>query len=153
MEVAPLLLVSAPRIGRRKEPGEPRSVPRLRTTTWGSIAMAFFSKGAGSICDVTHPDTDIRGFDGRMLQRNPRLALQVVQRLAGRPFQYKPNSSEMDHIFPRSKLRKKGYDEAEINHFANFWLLSKGKNQNKGDKPPSIYFEDVPESQMRGAFI
>ncbi len=95
----------------------------------------------------------IGSFSDRLLQCNPRLAMQIVQRQTGSKAQFKPNSHEMDHIFPRSVLRTKGYDEAEINHFANFWLLSKGKNQNKSNKHPKKYFEDVSDFAMREAFI
>ena len=64
-----------------------------------------------------------------------------------------PSRLYNDHIFPRSILRTKGYDESEINHFANFWLLSKGKNQNKSNKHPKKYFEDVPDSELKRAFV
>ncbi len=96
---------------------------------------------------------DILGFGEKLLQGNPRLALQVIQRQAGGKVRFKPNSNEIDHIFPRSILRTKGYDESEINHFANFWLLSKGKNQNKSNKHPKKYFEDVPDSELKRAFV
>jgi len=96
---------------------------------------------------------DVREFGEQLMQRNPRLALQVVQRYPGGKTHFRPNSNEMDHIFPRSILRSKGYDEAEINHFANFWLLSRGKNQNKSNKHPKKYFNDVPDSELKRAFI
>jgi hypothetical protein len=63
------------------------------------------------------------------------------------------NSGEVDHIFPRSILRTKGFDESLINHFANFWILAKGKNQNKSNRPPATYFKDVSESELKRAFI
>ena len=59
----------------------------------------------------------------------------------------------MDHIFPRSILRESGYDEAKINNFANFWILSKGKNINKTNKHPKKYFEDVPDRELKAALI
>lgn len=92
-------------------------------------------------------------FNERLLQGNPRLALQVVQRQTGGKVKFKQNSNEIDHIFPRSVLRTKGYDESEINHFANYWLLSKGKNQNKSKKHPKKYFEDVSKSEIERALI
>jgi len=95
----------------------------------------------------------INEYGERLLQMNPKLALQVVQRQQGGKAQYKPNSNEMDHIFPRSELRSKGYDEAMVNHFANFWLLSKGKNGNKSNKHPKKYFEDVPDGELKKALI
>ena len=55
--------------------------------------------------------------------------------------------------FPRSVLRDKGFQEAEINHFANFWILAKGKNQNKSNRHPADYFKDVDEGEMKRALI
>ncbi|MBI9019205.1 MAG: DUF1524 domain-containing protein, partial [Phycisphaerae bacterium] len=95
----------------------------------------------------------ILDFDDRLLQGNPRLALQVLQRQAGGKAKFTQNSNEIDHIFPRAVLRTKSYDEAEINHFANYWLLSKGKNQNKSKKHPKRYFEDVLDSELKRALI
>jgi len=95
----------------------------------------------------------INEYGERLLQMNPKLVLQVIQRQHGGKAQYKPNSNEMDHIFPRSELRTKGYDEAIVNHFANFWLLSKGKNGNKSNKHPQKYFEDVPDGELKKALI
>ena len=60
---------------------------------------------------------------------------------------------EMDHIFPRSKLREKGFDESKVNDFANFWIMSKGKNINKTNKHPKKYFEDVPDKELEIALI
>jgi len=88
-----------------------------------------------------------------LLDRNPKLALSLLQGFSGAKIHFQANSNEMDHIFPRSILRKKGYKEDEINHFANFWLLSKGKNQNKSNKHPKKYFADVPANEMKRAFI
>lgn len=59
----------------------------------------------------------------------------------------------MDHIFPRSVLREKEFEEAEINHFANFWILAKNKNQNKYKKHPKEYFADVSSSELKRACI
>lgn len=59
----------------------------------------------------------------------------------------------MDHIFPRSTLKEKGVDEARINHFANFWILSKTKNINKTNKHPNKYFEDVDDKVLATALI
>ena len=79
----------------------------------------------------------IRTYGEELLQANPSLALHLVQGLTGAKVLYIRNAPEIDHIFPRSELRKRGYDEALINHFANFWVLAKGKNQNKSSQDPS----------------
>ena len=53
----------------------------------------------------------------------------------------------------RAELRKKGFEESEINHFGNFWILAKGKNQNKSDKHPAKFFTDVSDGEMKRAII
>lgn len=95
----------------------------------------------------------IKAFNKELLQANPVLTLHLVQGLTGAKVQYVRNAPEVDHIFPRSELRKKGYDEAIINNFANFWILAKGKNQNKSNQHPSIYFEDVGDKELKEALI
>lgn len=95
----------------------------------------------------------ISAFGEEMVQRNPKLALSLVQGHTGAKTHFQANSPEMDHIFPRAVLRQKGFNEAEINHFSNFWLLSKNKNQNKSSKHPKKYFEDVNDVEMKRAFI
>ena len=95
----------------------------------------------------------ITSCDEKLLQSNPILALHVVQDLSGAKALYRRNVGEVDHIFPRSVLREKGYDEAQINHFANFWILAKGKNQNKSARAPAQYFKDVPDEELDRALI
>ena len=95
----------------------------------------------------------IDGWNSDLVQRNPRLALYIIQQDAGGKTQYKLNKREMDHIFPRSKLREKGFDDSKINNFANFWIMSKGKNINKTNKHPKKYFEDVPDKELNIALI
>jgi hypothetical protein len=92
-------------------------------------------------------------FDDRMLQSNVPLTLHVLQNLSSNKVQYERNAGQIDHIFPRSVLRSKGFEEPEINHFGNFWILAKGKNQNKSDKHPAQFFEDVSDNEMRRALI
>src|SRR5262249_12081765 len=52
-----------------------------------------------------------------------------------------------------SMLRKREFEEPEISHFGNFWILGKGKNQNKSDKHPAQFFADVSDSEMHRAKI
>ncbi len=96
---------------------------------------------------------EITGFDERLLQANTALALHVLQNLSTEKSKYQRNAGQIDHIFPRAELRKKGYEEPEINHFGNFWILAKGKNQNKSDKHPAKFFADVSDSEMHRAII
>lgn len=95
----------------------------------------------------------VEKYDGRLLQRNPLLALHLVQRQSGSKVHYNKNFPQIDHIFPRSKLREYGFEESEINHFANFWLLSSDKNKNKSDKNPKEFFKNIPDSELQKAYI
>jgi 5-methylcytosine-specific restriction endonuclease McrA len=92
-------------------------------------------------------------YDVQLLQGNPSLALHLVQHLSGAKVHYKKNAPHIDHIFPRSVLRDKGYDEADINHFANLWILAQSKNQNKSNKHPRKYFKDVSDAELQRAYI
>jgi len=96
---------------------------------------------------------NIKGYGAQLLQWNPSLVLHLVQRRSGAKVHYEKNSPQIDHIFPSSVLREKGYDEAVINHFANFWILAKNKNQNKSNKHPKKYFEDVSDGVLQRAYI
>ena len=89
----------------------------------------------------------------RLVQGNPRLAACVIQQQTDTKTHYNMNAQEMDHIFPRSVLRTKKFEEAEINHFANFWLLPKRKNINKHNRHPKDYLEGVDDKVLKRAFI
>lgn len=95
----------------------------------------------------------VNGYGSQLLQGNPSLVLHLVQRRSGAKVHYDKNSPQIDHVFPSSKLREKGYDESVINHFANFWILAKNKNQIKSNKHPKKYFEDVSDDVLQRAFI
>ncbi len=95
----------------------------------------------------------INGINEDLLQKNPLLAMNLVQNRSGASAHLPSNSSELDHIFPKSELRKNNFDEAKVNHFANLWLLSKGKNQNKYNQHPKKYFEDVSGNILKNAYI
>lgn len=95
----------------------------------------------------------VRTFDEELIHRNPLLALHVVQHSTGAKIHYQPNSPEIDHIFPRSTLKEKGFPDHEIDHPANYWILPKGKNNNKSNKHPAKYFNDVDDKELRRALI
>ncbi len=95
----------------------------------------------------------IHSYGPELLQGNPTLALHLLQRHTGAAVQYANNAPEIDHIFPRSTLRKKGVDHAKIDHFANFWILAKEKNANKNNKHPAEYFKNVSAKDMKRALI
>ncbi|MDQ3672724.1 MAG: DUF262 domain-containing protein [Actinomycetota bacterium] len=88
-----------------------------------------------------------------LAQKNTALTLHRVQGVSGVKFQYQGNAPEVDHIFPRAELRRKGVAEEDINAFANFWILARGKNRNKSDKPPKQYFKDVDKRWLERALI
>jgi hypothetical protein len=96
----------------------------------------------------------VTGFNERLLQSNVALTLHVLQNLSTNKVKYERNAGQIDHIFPRAELRRKeSFVESEINHFGNFWILAKGKNQNKSDKHPAKFFEDVTDPEMERAII
>jgi len=82
-------------------------------------------------------------------EANHLLTLHLIQGLSGARVQYSRNAPEVDHIFPRSELRKRGQGEDHINDLANFWILAQGKNRNKSNRPPKEYFADVAKGHGR----
>jgi hypothetical protein len=96
---------------------------------------------------------NITEYGPQLLQHNPSLVLHLIQRRSGSKVHYDKNAPQIDHIFPQSVLREKGYDEAAINHFANFWILAKNKNQNKSAMDPREYFKGVDDAVLREAYI
>jgi hypothetical protein len=95
----------------------------------------------------------VKDFGPELFQRNHPLTLHLTQGIAGAEVQYEGNFPEIDHIFPRSRLREKGFQEGMVNHFANFWILAREKNRNKRDTAPAKYFQDVPDKELRRALI
>jgi len=94
----------------------------------------------------------VRSYED-LLQSNHVLALHLIQGLTGAAVKYEGNDPEIDHIFPRSVLRDKGFDSPDINHYANFWILARAKNRNKSSQHPSHYFADVDRAEMKAALI
>lgn len=92
-------------------------------------------------------------FDFNLLERNHLLTLHLVQGLSGSKPQYSNNAPETDHIFPKSELFERGYDEIDVHTVANYWILAKGKNRNKSAQHPKKYFEGVGDGVMESALI
>jgi hypothetical protein len=88
-----------------------------------------------------------------LAEHNHDLTLHLIQGLSGAKVQYSRNAPEVDHIFPRSELRKQGKPEEDINDLANFWILAQGKNRNKSNRRPKDYFADVSDTQLKRACI
>jgi 5-methylcytosine-specific restriction endonuclease McrA len=95
----------------------------------------------------------ITEFGEDLVRGNHRLALHILQRNTGTKTHFAGNAPEIDHIFPRATLRSQGTDPAKIEHFANYWILAKGKNGNKSDKHPADYFKDVSNEELKRALI
>ena len=100
------------------------------------------------------PLTDFRTFVGHrtgrdriddwLLQRNVSLLMNMIEGGTLLPQGTRRHRPEVDHIFPRSKLAQAGYPAEEINHFANFRLISKYDNIWKSNMDPGPYFEAHP---------
>jgi 5-methylcytosine-specific restriction endonuclease McrA len=88
-----------------------------------------------------------------LAEANADLTLHLVQGLSGAHVKYSRNAPEVDHIFPRAELRRKNYDEEDIDDIANFWILAQNKNRNKSNRKPKDYFADVGQQQLQGALI
>ena len=89
----------------------------------------------------------------KLAESNHPLTLHLIQELSGARVQYSRNSPEIDHIFPRSELRRRNHDEGDINDLANFWILAQGKNRNKSNRNPKDYFSDVSKAALDKALI
>lgn len=115
-----------------------------------SASTAFpYEKVVGRVAFWEKSDT----FDLSFAAGNVQLALHLVQGLSGGRVQYADNAPEVDHIFPKATLRKKGFSELEINTVANYWILARGKNRNKSDQHPAKYFADVDDVLLSEGLI
>ena len=88
-----------------------------------------------------------------LAEENPSLALHLIQGKSGARAQYSRDAPELDHIFPRSELRRRNKYEEDINDLGNLWILAQGKNGNKSNKPPKEYFDGVSKTQLDKALI
>ncbi|MCC2544442.1 MULTISPECIES: GmrSD restriction endonuclease domain-containing protein [Bacillus] len=50
------------------------------------------------------------------------------------------NKNEFHHIFPKDYLKKRDYDNSQINQHANICMLNLGNNRTISNKAPSEYF-------------
>lgn len=55
------------------------------------------------------------------------------------------------HIFPKSLLKKAGYEKAEINEIANMTFISGQTNRRLSDKEPAVYMKDIVKRRRREA--
>lgn len=95
-------------------------------------------------------ERDGRGeIDDWLLQNNIPILMNIVEGGARLPEGRRAHRPEYDHIFPRSELARHGYSEAQINHYANFRLISKRDNIWKSNKDPGPYFAGQSEVAAR----
>lgn len=88
-------------------------------------------------------------IDNWLLQNNTLLLMNILERGAILPPGRRRHRPEVDHIFPASKLRAKGYESEQINDFANLRLVARRDNRWKSALDPKQYFEDQPEAAQR----
>lgn len=89
------------------------------------------------------------GIDDVLLNSNLNLVLNLIQRNFDMDLLYDKNEPEIDHIFPKSILREKGWDEHKTNYYANYWYLPKNQNRNKSNKHPRKFFDDIKISRSK----
>ncbi len=83
-------------------------------------------------------------IDNWVLQRNITLLMNILEGGPILPSGQRRYRPEVDHIFPTSKLAEHGYDNEEINDFANLRLISKIDNIWKSNRDPANYFTNYP---------
>lgn len=151
-------------------------IDRLRSAVYlFALARPFSRYGESRVGAFVRSELDARGDDDQafpleaairrvrgwehtqtvedLAEANPDLALHLVQGLSGAKVKYSRNAPEVDHIFPRAELRRKNYDEEDIDDIANFWILAQNKNRNKSNRKPKDYFADVGQQQLQRALI
>jgi len=83
-------------------------------------------------------------IDNWLLQRSIPLLMNILEGGTIFPKGRRRHRPEVDHIFPASKLRAAGYEEDEVNDFANLRLISKRNNVWKSNQDPKPYFDENP---------
>ena len=90
------------------------------------------------------------GINDEIINNNLHLTLNLLQRNFDMETLYEWNDPEIDHIFPKSTLRDKGWEDYDINHYANYWYLPKKTNRNKSNKHPKDFLKDKKDPQALG---
>ncbi len=83
-------------------------------------------------------------IDNALLQRNPMLLMNILERGVLLPIGKRRHRPEVDHIFPQKGLRDRGYSRQMMDDFANLRLVSKEDNIWKRDQDPGTYFAQHP---------
>ena len=85
-------------------------------------------------------------IDDGLLQANINYLMNILEGGTRLPEGRRNRRPEVDHIFPQSKLREKGFEEEQVNHYANLRLISQADNNWKRAQDPRPYFADNPIS-------
>jgi hypothetical protein len=86
-----------------------------------------------------------------MLNRNPHLALNIVQPRVCRESLSWQVKAEVDHIFPQSIYRER-FPET-VDDIGNLAYLGKLRNIRKNAEPPWEYFKDLPDEELERDFL
>ena len=84
-----------------------------------------------------------------MLNSNPRLSLNIVQRQFNRNVLSWQSKAEVDHIFPRSRHTGANIHQI-IDDIGNFAYLGKLHNIRKSDESPWEYFQECIQIKNSG---
>ena len=95
----------------------------------------------------------LENYGPELIQRNPLLALYLVRHGSGDRLQYENSVPKTGHVFSRSELRELGYNETDVNHFANLWIFPGYMSTNKSNKSLIEFLDDVKDSELKKAFI
>jgi hypothetical protein len=60
------------------------------------------------------------------------------------------NAGDVHHLFPKNYLKKNGLGKSQYNQIANFVYMQSEINIKVGDKPPSVYFNELKEQANNG---
>lgn len=88
-------------------------------------------------------------LDDKLLQDNISYLMNILEGGTNLPEGRRSRRPEIDHIFPHSKLLGLGYPEDQVNHYANFRLISKYENNWKRAQDPGPYFSANPMAVKR----
>lgn len=106
--------------------GNVKADPQLFTKTWRINSTA----AKASICMLAqlHPKSF---FSGSAV--NLSAALEAY------------NAREFHHIYPKAYLSSLGIPFHQANVIANICMISSSDNKTISDRPPSVYFSDIPD--------
>lgn len=60
------------------------------------------------------------------------------------------NAGDVHHLFPKNYLKKNNLGRSQYNQVANFVYMQSEINIKVGDKPPSVYFNELKEQANNG---